>query len=347
VSESGQRAPVIVEECSRADWRQYLARRGRGSLYQRPEWDDVVSVYRLPVVWLAAIRDGVICGGGRFVWQRSLLFGNCLASLPWLDGGGFVADDEAAFDALVSAAMAAGASRGAATLLLKQDEPRPRWPTSRDNKVLLALDLPEDPDRLWKGFDPKVRNQVRKSEKSGLAVETGGIELLAEFHAIYSENMRDLGSPPHSLAFFDRVMRSFPDESRIHIVRHGGVAAGGGLTMANGQRLDIPWASSLQRYNSLCVNHALYWHILRHACLGGFRRFQFGRSTRGSGQHHFKKQWGADELPLNWYSLDTRGSAVGDQGEQAESFGWAMKAWRRMPVWAARRLGPWIIARVS
>jgi len=332
---------------SREDWHQYLAGRGGCQLYQRTEWDHVLQLYRLPVVWLVARREGAIRGGLRLVWQRSLLFGNRLVSLPWFDGGGIVADDDEVFEALAAAALAAGRQRGAASITLKQEQPRPDWPQHRDDKVILALDLPSNSDQLWKSFDPKVRNQVRKSEKSGLTVETGGIELLSEFHGIYSQNMRDLGSPPHSRAFFERVMLSFPAAAKIHIVRSNGLAVGGGLTMANADRLDIPWASSLQQFNALCVNHALYWHILRRACDEGFRRFLFGRSTRGSGQHHFKKQWGATEMTPWWYGLQVNGRPAAANSPPGESLGWAQKAWRRLPLWAARRLGPWIISRVA
>ena len=41
---------------------------------------------------------------------------------------------------------------------------------------------------MWKGFDPKVRNQVRKGEKHGFAVAWGGAELLDRFYAVLTEN---------------------------------------------------------------------------------------------------------------------------------------------------------------
>jgi len=48
---------------------------------------------------------------------------------------------------------------------------------------------------MWDGLDRKVRNQVRKAQKSGLTAERGGTALLDAFYAVFARNMRDLGTP--------------------------------------------------------------------------------------------------------------------------------------------------------
>jgi len=53
--------------------------------------------------------------------------------------------------------------------------------------------LPKTPEVLWKGLDAKVRNQIRKGQKANLSVAWGGPELLPDFYAVFSHNMRDLG----------------------------------------------------------------------------------------------------------------------------------------------------------
>jgi hypothetical protein len=95
------------------------------------------------------------------------------------------------------------------------------------------------------------------------------------------------------------------------------------------------------------VNHLLYWQILLDACERGFQWFHFGRSTVGSGQHHFKSQWGAEEVPLHWYFLsrDPQVAASAAVPPQ-ERFGWGTRLWQRLPLWAARRIGPWLISGI-
>ena len=65
-------------------------------------------------------------------------------------------------------------------------------------------------DGYWKSLDAKVRNQVRKAEKSGVTVVWGREELLGDFYDVFCINMRNLGSPTHARGFFEAVLRHFP-----------------------------------------------------------------------------------------------------------------------------------------
>src|SRR6185369_10200078 len=132
------------------------------------------------------------------------------------------------------------------------------------------LAIPADADCLWHRLDKDVRYQVRKAERAGLAVEAGGAEQLASFYDVFAVR------------------------ARVLLVRRGRTVIGGLMTIAFKDRLTVPWASCLKQYFSLCPNMLLYWEALRRACAGGFRRFDFGRSTRDSGTHRFKQQWGAE-----------------------------------------------------
>jgi drug/metabolite transporter (DMT)-like permease len=108
----------------------------------------------------------------------------------------------------------------------------------------------------------------------------------------------------------------------------------------------VPWASSLRAYRHLCPNMLLYWTMMEGAIGGGFRVFDFGRSSRGAGTHQFKLQWGAEESPLHWeYVLVNRETAP-DQGPANPRFNLAIEAWRRLPLWLANRVGPAIVRNI-
>jgi serine/alanine adding enzyme len=337
----------VVERADPHPWNDYLARHGPGGLFARAEWESVFAFYRLPVYRLAALRDERVVGVLPVVWQRSTLFGNQLVSLPWFDTAGAYGDDGEVRATLIEAALRLAKTFRANSVQLRQREPEPAAADVRTDKVLMRRALPSDPDLLWNEFTAKVRNQIRKAQKSGLAIEQGRAELLDEFFAVYSRNMRDLGSPPHHRGFFKRVIETFPAETRVYVVRLDGRPIGAGLTMANGDRLEIPWASSLNEFNSYCVNHLMYWQILHDACLRGFKWFHFGRSTVDSGPHRFKRQWGAEELPLYWSYMTGEKTRSASFKSPQNSYGWGVRIWRRLPVWLANGLGPKIIAKVS
>jgi len=327
-------------------WQAYLDRTGGGQLYHRLAWDRVWKVYDLPATRLAAWRGDQIVGVLPLVWQRSLWFPNQLVSLPWVDAAGILADDAETRAALWLAALETAGRCGASQLELRCEEPVDDWPEPRMDKVLMRLRLMPDPADLWNSFSPKVRNQVRKAQKSALEATSGGRELLGEFFAVYTENMRDLGSPSHSLKFFQAVLEAFPGLAHVHVVRLDDRAIGAGLTIQNDDRVEIPWASSLKRFNSLCVNHLLYWHLLEQACRGGFQWFHFGRSTIDTGPYRFKKQWGSETKPLYWYKFDLRTGRAQDCLTPGERYQWAVRIWKRLPVALTRRIGPSLIAKI-
>jgi FemAB-related protein (PEP-CTERM system-associated) len=328
-----------------ATWNHYVA--ARGSLFHRAEWESVWGVYGLKVYRLAVLRNQAVVGVLPLVHQRSRLTGNQLVSLPWFDAAGVLADDSAAATLLARAALELARQLRADWVQVRQASSLGLSPHVRTDKVLMRLTLEAEADALWNRLKAKVRNQIRKAEKSGLEVVVGTVDRLEEFYRVYSENMRDLGSPSHSRQLFATVLRAFPDQCRIYVVRSGQYAVGAGLTIANGSTMEIPWASSLKAYNGLCVNHLMYWRILAEACHRGFTHFHFGRSTIGSGQHHFKSQWGTEESPLHWYFLsDNEQAAFQAALPPQERLGWGTRLWRRMPLWLTRRLGPRLIAGI-
>jgi FemAB-related protein (PEP-CTERM system-associated) len=327
---------------------EFVRRQTANPLWFDPAWQGPLGAYGLSLQILVAWQQGEVCGVLPLVIQRSLLFGRRAVSVPWADAGGLLASDQNCGAALLQRAIGLLREERLQRLVLRQATPLSDWPVDRSDKLAMQLRLAEDPDVLWKSFDPKVRNQVRKSEKSGVVTETVPLdEGLDGFFEVYSRNMRDLGSPGHSRRYFAALSGAFPGGVEIHLARCEGRVVGAGLTMSNGNRLDIPWASSLQEFNRHCVNHSLYWHILSRACRIGFQWFYFGRSTRGSGPHHFKKQWGAEEVPLYWYSLDVEGRPQVSQQAPQDSFGLAVRIWKRLPLGVTRALGPLLISQLD
>ena len=98
----------------------------------------------------------------------------------------------------LEAAVADARGRRLSHLELRHLEARfPHLP-SKQHKVAMTLPLPAGADALWQALDRKVRNQVRKAEKSGLTASQGGRELVPEFYEVFARNMRDLGTPVYA-----------------------------------------------------------------------------------------------------------------------------------------------------
>ncbi len=344
---SGAGIEVSVTETV-PDWSDYLAGQPDATLFHHPGWGRVMNaVYGNGCVYLTARRGDRTVGVLQVVDKRSRLFGRYLCSLPYFDASGILADDPETAQALLSRARALREERGVQWVELRQESMIDGSLPVRTDKITLWLALPGSPEELWQALKPKVRNQVRKAEKEGLTVHRGGPELLDEFYAIYLRTMRDLGSPPHSRLFFREIFSGFSASARLVVARQGERPVAAGLMLCDRHSVHVPWAASDWRVSDLCGNMLLYWSMLSDACDRKAGRFDFGRSTRDSGTHRFKKQWGAEEVPLYWQYLLPEGAELPGLRHDSRKYAFMEACWRRLPLSVVRVLGPRIIGKLS
>lgn len=313
--------------------------------YHRSRWLLLVARVFGHAVYPLWVRDGE--GGVRgvlpLVHVRSMIFGSSLNSLPFFNYGGLLAQDAQARGALLDKASELLESTRAGFVELRNMGWRMEDLPASTHKVTMRLELPEAADALWNGFSAKVRNQIRKAEKVGLDFRSGGPELVDAFYEVFARNMRDLGTPVYSRKLFAAVLDMFADESRVFTVWHGNACIAGGVGVWHRGVFEIPWASSLREFNSLCPNNLLYWGMLRHACELGCTVFDFGRSTPDKGTYRFKKQWGAEPVQLYWHYLLAEGASLPGVNPDNPKYDLPIRIWKRLPVSVATFMGPHIV----
>jgi FemAB-related protein (PEP-CTERM system-associated) len=313
-------------------------------LYHRYGWARVIerSYGHAPVYLWARDASGVR-GVLPLVLFRGALGGRSLVSLPFLDEGGLCADDASARAALWEAASDVARRSRALSIELRQGPASGLGLPPLGSKVSVMLPLASDPEAMWKRLDAKVRNQIRKATSSGLEPAWCGIERLDDFYAVFTRNMRDLGSPVHGRRFFETILEEFADTARLLLVRDGRRTVAGGVCMVFRDTVMVPWASSLREWRSRCPSNLLYWEAIKSACDKGLRWLDFGRSSPGGGTYRFKMQWGGQERRLHWEASE-RPSIVDSDDPR---YRWMISAWQRLPVPVATLIGPILRKRLS
>ena len=332
-------------------WDDFALKAGADGHFHAYGWRNVIwrSLKHRPH-YLIARRQGEVTGTLPLFDVKSRLFGRSLISVPFLNGGGVLAHDEGSAARLLRHAhdlMQRGGYRNAE---LRHREPSPLMEdlACRQHKVAMRLALPDDPDALFAGFKAKLRSQVRRPAKAGARAQLINGENVVErdlhaFYQVFSENMRDLGTPVLPKSIFRETLRGFGERAWLTIVWLDGHPAAVGLMVGFGEAIEMIWASSLRCFNRLSVNMLLYWEALRTAIEQGYRVFDFGRCTVEGPTFRFKAQWGAEPLPLHWYYLgDER--RIPDVSPTNPRFHLAVRAWQNLPIPVANRLGP-VIAR--
>jgi FemAB-related protein (PEP-CTERM system-associated) len=320
-------------------WTDAVKRLGGTTLAHGHEWHRAIAAaYGHEPLYLTVEDEGAPGVLPAFVVRRPLA-GTIVSSMPFLDGGGPCGASEAVVHALVARLLAEAHAIGARAVELRSATRLPVATAPSELKVNMSLTLTADPDRLWRRLDKTVRNQVRKAERSGLDVEVGGIDRLSEFYGPYLQRMRELGSPPHPLRFFQTVGASFAAGVRVVLVRNERTTVGGLIALPFKDRLVVPWAACLKRYFAMCPNMLMYWSALRLASTEGFRIFDFGRSTRGSGTYRFKQQWGADDQPLFWYAIPLTGRRSAGSPARRRLAPALAQIWQRLPSPITQQIG--------
>jgi len=336
------RAEVFQGEAG--EWDAFVSAAPGSSGYHRIVWRDILqrSFGHRPV-YLACREGGAITGVLPLIHMQSRLFGSFLVSLPFVTYGGLLCRDKAGAEALLALAAELRDRLGARHVELRHAGGTELDLPDRRHKVAMVLSLDGGEEEMWKGFGAKVRNQVRKAGKAGLEAVWGGAELLDDFYAVFVRNMRDLGTPVYARSFFARVLDSLPHATRLVAVRLAGRPVAAGLLYRHGETLEIPWASSIRDFNSLCPNNLMYWEAIRHGLGNGLKRFDLGRSTPGAGTYRFKAQWGAEPQELRWHYILPQGAAMPDLTNQNPKFSLAISLWKRLPLPVTRVIGPGIV----
>jgi FemAB-related protein (PEP-CTERM system-associated) len=326
--------------------------------YHRSAWLNAVNEgYGHKVTLLVAFNEKDRIVGVLPLCHLAVPMGKpALVSLPYCDLGGPLADDVTVEQALIEEAKSLAQELRASSLSMRFAGPMVDTENnpghSDSHKVSMLCPLPQNSEALFKSYKPKLRSQIRKAEKNGLTgAVLPGPEAVEAFYPVFAANMHRLGSPVHSLGWFQALASHYGDDMLVGLVYYDDLVVAAGIVLINGERACIPWASTLAEYNHLAPNMLLYWTLLSHVANCGIKLFDFGRSSPGEGTYRFKKQWGAVPYELEWVDL------LGENRSPRQSAGLPETAqklrtriealWRSLPLPVANRLGPLIRKYIS
>lgn len=328
-----------------------------------PEWESSLSNGAIRslsqhIGWLSVLRDGLkhepycvearrhgrIVGLLPLALVRSVFFGRYLVSLPYLNSAGVQIVDSEAATVLIDRAVQLADELNVRYLELRHETEidHPALTEKATRKVHMRLRLPDTSDGLWHAFKSKLRSQIRSGGKRDFEVRWGGHGLLDDFYAVFSHNMRDLGTPVYGKRLFRSVLRCFPQDAEFCVVHLDAKPVAAALLLHGHGVTEVPSASSLRAFNRTNANMFMYWQLLQRAIERGQAVFDFGRSTMDCGTYRFKKQWAAQPEPAVWQYYVRKGD-VGEMRPENGKYRLAIRLWQRLPVSVTRLIGPPIV----
>lgn len=330
-------------------WDAYVAGHAGATPFHSRAWCEAISKATGHRCHLLAARNaaGAIAGLLPLHHIRSPLFGQALVASGFAVDGGLLADTDLAATALADAAAALAQSLGVPSVELRGG-PLPEgegWRCEEDVYAGFARDLSADDEAELLAVPRKQRAEVRKALDSDLTVTTGSDAAERRDHyRIYATSVRNLGTPVFPKALFDAVLDAFGDDADILTVRDGGRPVASVLSLYWRGTVMPYWGGGTADARRLRANERMYFALMLHARAKGCTRFDFGRSKLGTGPFAYKKNWGFEPQPLVYGRWLAQGETPRDTNPNSAKYRLQVDLWKKLPLWAANRIGP-LIAR--
>jgi FemAB-related protein (PEP-CTERM system-associated) len=341
---------VIVDEltpAAHAEWDAYVDAHPRGNLYHLRAWATTAArAYRLRTPFLVArARAGAPISGALPLFVIDNPARRYVTSGLFGAYGALLADSDEARAALLDAARAVTKRVRAYYLTLKAiDEPVcPPGFVERSMGVVATLSLEGGPDLIWKRFRDKIRNAIRKAQKSELELRVGPDEL-PRFYDVLAGNYHRKGTPVYGYAIMRELAAALGDRAEAVTLWKGDEAISGALVVYYKDTVYVPFCSSRAEHFKLNPNNLIYWEIMRRAAARGMKTLDFGRSPVESSSLAFKLGWGAITTPQPYFIHTARGNPPGLNTEDA-SVQRLIQFWQKLPRPVADALGPSIHRR--
>ena len=295
---------------------------------------------------IAEHADGTLAGVLPLTEIRSPLFGRALVSAGFAVDGGILTNRDAIADALAASAWALAERLGCPSLELRGGPaPGEGWIVDETTYLGFSRDLAKDDEAELLAIPRKQRADVRKSLDADLDIAIGSMpQDLAMHYAVFSESVRNLGTPVFPARLFREVAAELGEHADVVTVSKDGKPRASVFSLYLNGTVYPFWGGGTREARALKANDRLYYELMRHARGRGCTRYDFGRSKAGTGVAAFKKNWGFEGVPLRYAKRVAAGETPREMNPMSPKYRLQVAVWKKLPLWLANAMGP-VIAK--
>jgi lipid II:glycine glycyltransferase (peptidoglycan interpeptide bridge formation enzyme) len=126
---------------------------------------------------------------------------------------------------------------------------------------------------LLTGFNQLWRRNIKKAEKAGVEVATGGYDDLPAFHEVYVETAERDRFTPRGLAYFQRMWRAMegedPQRLMLYLARHEGRVLAATTLVRVGAHAWYSYGASSNTGRDVRPSNAVQWAMIRDSLAAG------------------------------------------------------------------------------
>ncbi|WP_416306671.1 FemAB family XrtA/PEP-CTERM system-associated protein [Neptunicella sp. SCSIO 80796] len=323
-------------------WDHFVDQCANGHFFHLSGWKTVIEqAYNHQCHFLYAEQDGNIVGVLPLVHQKSRLFGNALISTPFCVYGGVASDNPEVMDFLEQQAIELAERLQVDYLELRYPFARNNSLETRSQHVTFGCELGTDGDAILAAVKKKQRAVIRHSLNNDLAYTINDDVALS--YQIYSESVRNLGTPVFPKQYFQILKKVFQDRCEVLTVHHQDNPVSSVLSFYyKGQVLPY-YGGGTPEARNLKSNDFMYYQLMCHARVEkACSYYDFGRSKIDSGAYNYKKHWGMDAKPLFYQYHLVKAQSLPNLSPNNPKYKLFISLWQKLPIGLSRLIGPFL-----
>jgi FemAB-related protein (PEP-CTERM system-associated) len=336
-------SPLIVSLLSPGGeyaWDEFVQGCADATFFHLSGWKRVIEeVFGHKTYYLQAQRAGAISGVLPLTHIKSALFGNSIISNAFCVYGGPATNDSKSQATLQREAVTLMERLGATSLEFRTRKcGHDGWACKNDLYVTFRKNLLPNAEDNLKAIPRKQRAMVRKGIQKGLRSEVDdGVDRL---HRVYSESVRNLGTPVYPRRYFRLLKETFGNACDIVTIVHGREPVASVLNFYFRDEVMPYYGGGRAIARRLAGNDFLYWEVMRRASARGYRVFDFGRSKVATGAYAFKKNWGFEPTALSYQFKLAPGHKIPEVNPFNPKYRIFVELWKHLPLSVAGIIGP-------
>jgi FemAB-related protein (PEP-CTERM system-associated) len=335
---------VPFEDSCAGKWDAFVLLHPKGTFFHQIGWKRVMEkTYGYFPLYFYAERGGQITGVAPVFLISSWVTGRCLMSLPFAVYGGICAADKESEEALLNHLEELAGRLNVEFLELRNRDGgvRPGY-FANPRYATFTIPLVSEPGLVYDSFPKDIRYMIRKGEKAGLRVRRG-FQLLDQFYALMTLNLRRLGTPAFPRSLFENLIHEYRNQVDLTVVYAGDKAIAGGMSFFFRKWMQPYYIGATEESKVLAANNFLWWELIRLGAERGCQTFDFGRSKKESGNYAFKKKWNPNIESLDYQVRPFRRKDLPNFSPANPRFQLATILWKKVPLGLTRLVGPRVV----
>ncbi len=323
-------------------WDAFVESCPEATFFHQSGWHKIVEEMGHSAHFLYAERNGDIEGILPLGHIRSVLFGNSLISAPFCVYGGVAAKTDAARQQLDQAGCDLGNKLAVDAIDFRNRNDSGKDRIKQDLYVTFRKPISADDGENLQSIPRKQRAVVRKGIKSGLTSVLDNDT--TRFYQLYSESVRNLGTPVLSKSYFDSLQSVFGKQVDIITIENEGVAVSSVLNFYFRDEVLPYYGGGGDAARACKANDFMYWEVMRRSAEKEIAVFDFGRSKKGTGSYRFKTHWGFEPEQLHYEYELIKATEPPNLNPNNPKYQYFISAWKHLPLKVSQVVGP-VLAR--